>query len=106
MATGHVLPVINGAQSLLLKKEKLPRGGSGLWLWALGSGLGLWLRGSGFVGLENVIVLQWIAAGPPGKSIWETEVGQGLATDDEKIGISWFDCVSYQKNDVSEAFLG
>ena len=34
----------------------------------------------------------------------EIEVGQGLATDDGKLGISWFEDVSGQKNDVSEAF--
>ena len=34
----------------------------------------------------------------------EIEVDQGLATDDEQIGISWFENVSGQKNDVSEAF--
>ena len=34
----------------------------------------------------------------------EIEVGQGLATDDGKLEISWFEDVSGQKNDVLEAF--
>ena len=54
-----------------------------------------------FVVQDICVFLQWIPAGGLGKSLG---LGQGLATDNEKLGISWFDDVCGQQNDVSDAF--